>query len=71
MPAAKASEFQHAARKLGFEFVRQAGRHARWQHKDGRAVTIPVHGSQDIGSQLFFLLLRQMGVTLEEFRNLK
>jgi predicted RNA binding protein YcfA (HicA-like mRNA interferase family) len=43
MPA-KARDLQKAAKKLGFQIVRQKGSHARWKHPDGRATTIPVHG---------------------------
>ena len=40
-------------------------------HPDGRAVTIPIHGGRDIGPPLFFKILRQLGVTAEEFSKLK
>ena len=49
MPA-KASELERVARKLGFEKVRQKGSHARWQHEDGRATTIPIHGKTESGT---------------------
>ncbi len=53
MPA-KASELKRVARKLGFEKIRQKGSHARWQHGDGRAATIPIHSNAEIGSWLFY-----------------
>jgi predicted RNA binding protein YcfA (HicA-like mRNA interferase family) len=34
-------------------------------------VTIPLHGGREIGPPLFFKILRQMGITLEEFRRLR
>ena len=43
MPSATARDFQRVAKKLGFEKSRQTGSHERWNHADGRAVTIPVH----------------------------
>ncbi|PSB25237.1 type II toxin-antitoxin system HicA family toxin [Stenomitos frigidus] len=70
MPA-KASELAKVARKLGFEPVRQKGSHARWKHADGRATTIPVHGKAEIGSWLFHEILKQMGITEEEFDRLR
>ena len=70
MPSARAKEFQAVARKLGFRRARQTGSHERWNHLDGRAVTIPLHGGEDIGPPLFFKILRQMSLTLEEFRKL-
>lgn len=69
MPA-KARDLQKAARKLGFQMVRQKGSHARWKHSDGRATTIPVHGDSEIGSWLFYEILKQLGITEEDFRKL-
>ena len=85
MPA-KAKEIERVAKKLGFEKVRQKGSHARWKHPDGRATTIrttrvseatsdtasfPIHGKAEIGSWLFQEILKQMGITEEEFNRLK
>jgi predicted RNA binding protein YcfA (HicA-like mRNA interferase family) len=70
MPA-KAKELMRAARKLGFAQVRQKGSHARWRHADGRATTIPVHPSTEIGGWLFHKILRELHVTEENFRELR
>ena len=66
MPA-KARDLQKAAKKLGFQMVRQKGSHARWKHPDGRATTIPIHGSSEIGSWLFYEILKQLGITEDDF----
>jgi predicted RNA binding protein YcfA (HicA-like mRNA interferase family) len=71
MPSATARDFQRAARQLGFIFNRTTGSHERWIHTDGRAVTIPIHGGKEIGPPLFFKILRQLGVSAEEFARLK
>ena len=71
MPSATARQFQAAAARLGFRKTRTTGSHERWNHPDGRAVTIPVHGGKEIGAPLFFKILRQLGVTLDEFQTLK
>ena len=34
-------------------------------------VTIPLHGGQEIGPPLFHKILRQLGVSLEEFEQLR
>ncbi len=68
MPSATAREFQKVARKLGFFHTRQVGSHERWNHADGRAVTIPLHGGREIGPPLFFKILRQMRISIEEFQ---
>jgi len=70
MPSATARQFRKAAKKLGFTKSRQTGSHERWTHPDGRAVTIPIHGGQEIGPPLFFKILRQLGVSPEEFQKL-
>lgn len=71
MPSATALEFQRVARRLGFFKTRQIGSHERWNHPDGRALTIPLHGAREIGPPLFFKMLRQLGVSLEEFQKLR
>ena len=70
MPSARAEEFRRAAMRLGFEFQRKSGSHERWIHPDGRTVTIPVHGGNEIGPPLFHKILTQLGITLSEFRRL-
>ena len=70
MPA-KAKALEKVARKLGFVKTRQKGSHARWQHPDGRATTIPVHGNNEIGGWLFQEILKQLGITEGEFDRLR
>jgi predicted RNA binding protein YcfA (HicA-like mRNA interferase family) len=70
MPA-KAKELARAAEKLGFKQTRQKGSHARWQHPDGRATTIPVHHGVEIGGWLYHKILRELGITEEQFRQLR
>lgn len=67
MPSATAREFQRVASHLGFKRRRQTGSHERWIHPDGRAVTIPIHGGREIGPPLFHKILRQLGLSAEEF----
>jgi predicted RNA binding protein YcfA (HicA-like mRNA interferase family) len=71
MPSATAREFQAVARRLGFTKTRQTGSHERWNHADGRAVTIPLHGGHEIGPPLYFKILRQMGITPDQFQKWK
>jgi predicted RNA binding protein YcfA (HicA-like mRNA interferase family) len=71
MPSATARDFQKVAHTLGFTKTRQTGGHERWNHPDGRAVTIPLHGGSEIGPPLFFKIVRQMGISREEFQRLR
>jgi predicted RNA binding protein YcfA (HicA-like mRNA interferase family) len=70
MPA-NAKTLEKVAKKLGFQKTRQKGSHARWQHPDGRATTIPIHGNAEIGGWLFRQILKQMEITEERFNQLK
>jgi len=69
MPA-RASDIERVARKLGFAKTRQRGSHARWKHTDGRATTIPVHSSVDVGGWLFCEILSQLGIDEKQFKDL-
>ena len=40
-------------------------------HKDGRAVTIPIHGGREIGPPLYHKILSQLGISPEEFQKLE
>ncbi len=71
MPSATARDFQRVAQFLGFVLIRKTGSHERWNHPDGRAVTIPIHGGREIGPPLFFKILRQLGISLDEFQKLR
>lgn len=71
MPSATARDFQRVASRLGFSQTRQTGSHQRWNHPDGRAVTIPLHSGHEIGPPLFFKILRQLGLALEDFQKLR
>ena len=70
MPA-KAAELQRAASRLGFTMARQRGSHARWKHPDGRRATIPVHPSTEVGGWLYLEILKQLGITEAQFRDLR
>jgi len=48
-----------------------SGSHEQWEHPDGRVLTIPIHGGREIGPPLFFRILKQLGVTLEQFQKLR
>ena len=41
------------------------------KHADGRAVTIPIHGGRDIGPPLYYKILLQLGISSDEFQQLR
>jgi predicted RNA binding protein YcfA (HicA-like mRNA interferase family) len=71
MPSATARDFQRIARALGIFLSRTTGSHERWNHADGRAVTIPIHAGREIGPPLFFKILRKLGISLSEFESMR
>ena len=52
---------------LGFREVRQRGSHKRFRHPDGRATTVPVHGSSDLPPFLLRQIARQAGLSVHDF----
>ena len=59
MPSAAARQFEAVAARLRFRKTRTTRSHERWNHPDGRAITIPIHGGREIGPPLFFTILRR------------
>ena len=50
----------------GFVLVRQKGSHQRYKHMDGRAITIPVHGKDDLKRGLLNGVLNELNIDVEE-----
>lgn len=67
LPQLKAREIIRALRALGFEFKRQKGSHAFYQHPiTGRSTVVPIHAGEDIDRSLLQSILRETGITPEE-----
>jgi len=56
-----------ALEALGFQVVRQKGSHAMLVHPDGRTTIVPIHPSQEIGPGLLRKIVRDAGVSMEDF----
>ncbi len=59
------------AQRLGFRERRQTGSHVILEHTDRRRAVIPVHGDSEISGPVYYAILKQLGITEEEFRRLK
>ena len=57
--------------KLGFSRIRQSGSHAVFRHTDGRWTTVPIHPGRDVARGTLRKILRDAGVTVEEFEELR
>jgi predicted RNA binding protein YcfA (HicA-like mRNA interferase family) len=58
------------AEAAGFEWVRCRGSHNSFRSSDGRIVVIPDHGKQVIVRPLLRKLIRDMGLTVDEYNRL-
>jgi predicted RNA binding protein YcfA (HicA-like mRNA interferase family) len=67
-PTLKSSDITKGLKKASFQLVRQKGSHARFEHEDGRATTVPIHAGQDVGRGLLKKILRDIEMSFEEFR---
>jgi predicted RNA binding protein YcfA (HicA-like mRNA interferase family) len=57
--------------RLGFRRVRQSGSHAVCQHQDGRWTTVPFHTGKDVAKGTLHSILKDVGLTVEEFEKLR
>lgn len=57
--------------KIGFEPVRTRGSHVFLRHADGRSTVIPIHSGEDVGRGLLIKILKDVGLTREEYLRLE
>jgi len=72
LPALTSTELIRKLRRAGFEFDRQAkGSHEIWLHpQTRRRVVVPNHPGATIPKGTLRAIIRQSGLTVEEFNNL-
>lgn len=66
-PILKPREVIATLERLGFHEVRQRGSHKQFRHQDGRVTTVPVHPGRDISPVLLRQIVKDVGLTLDEF----
>ena len=59
-----------ALTKVGFKPVRQRGSHVILKHNDGKVTVVPVHRGEEIGRGLLSKIIKDAGLTREEFLKL-
>jgi len=67
LPVLKPKEVIAVLEKLGFNMVRQRGSHQQFRHPDGRATTVPVHGSRDLSPILLRQICKDIRLSTEQF----
>jgi len=63
-------ELSRVAEAAGFHWVRREGSHNTFRNAQGRIVVIPDHGSQVIVRPLLRKILRDMGLSPEEYHSM-
>jgi predicted RNA binding protein YcfA (HicA-like mRNA interferase family) len=71
-PVANARQVIAALRRAGFAVDRISGSHHLLVHSEDprRIVTVPFHGSRNLKPGTLHSIVRQSGLTVEEFRKL-
>jgi len=71
LPVVTAREVIRVAERLGFVFRRQKGSHAVYRREADRArLVVPMHSGETIRPGTLATVLKQMGVTRDEFLEL-
>ncbi len=68
---AKPREVQRILNQLGFQLIRQSGSHAVYRHADGRWTTVPSHHGKDVAKGTLRNIIKNIGITVEEFENMR
>lgn len=67
LPVINAKKLIKVLEQKGFTFSIQSGSHAIYANTNGIKVTVPVHGKKDIGKGLLKQIMKDAGITNEDF----
>jgi predicted RNA binding protein YcfA (HicA-like mRNA interferase family) len=70
LPRVTAAEVASVLGKCGFSVSRQSGSHQIWKDAQNRRVTLPVHAGKVLKPKTLRSILRDAGLTADEFRRL-
>jgi len=65
--AADGRTIVRALQHIGFEPIRQRGSYVILKHPDGRMTVVPVHEGEEIGRGLLRKIIREAGLTKDQF----
>jgi predicted RNA binding protein YcfA (HicA-like mRNA interferase family) len=63
-------DLRKIAESSGFVWARRVGSHNTFRHSDGRIVVIPDHGSQVIVRPLLRKIVRDLGLSVDDYNRL-
>ncbi len=66
-PVLKSKQVIKLLEAQGFREVRQRGSHKQFRHANGKATTVPVHSGRDISPILLRQIVKDIGLTTDEF----
>jgi len=67
LPSLKARQVIRVLESIGFERIRQSGSHVTFRHPDGRWTIVSVHPGKTIPRGTLRKIIRDTGLTVEEF----
>ena len=67
-PRLTGAELIAALAASGFAVIRIKGSHRFLRHEDGRSTVVPVHSGETIGVGLFYKILRDCQLTVDDLR---
>jgi len=71
LPRIKARQLINVAKKIGFELDRQSGSHAiYYRQTDKRRIVVPIHSRKDLKPKTLLGIVKDMGLSVGEFREL-
>lgn len=66
-----AKEVMRKLRRGGFSFIHTKGSHQIFHNMNtNRSTSVPLHGGNDIGRNLLSKIIKQTGLSVEEFNDL-
>ena len=63
----KPEQVVRALNRIGFEKIRQSGSHIVLRNPDGRWTTVPIHGGKDVAKGTLHKIIKDAGVSIEDF----
>ena len=70
LPRVTASQVVKVIEKHGFSLVRQSGSHKIYKNTEGKRVTVPYHAGKILHPKVLKSILRDAGLTIEEFKKI-
>jgi predicted RNA binding protein YcfA (HicA-like mRNA interferase family) len=67
LPRAKPRKVIRALESLGFRLERQSGSHMIFTHPGGAVISLPFHSDRDLKPGLMRRIIRDAGVSVDEF----